>query len=80
MDLTLVKNKLEDGAYKEIAPFERDTKLVFENAILFNGEDSDVGAMAKELLDIFNAGLQEIKGKEVGLVACGFLFLFLFLF
>jgi len=78
MDLTLVKNKLEDGAYKEIAPFERDTKLVFENAILFNGEDSDVGAMAKELLDIFNAGLQEIKGKEVGvtIVGCGFLFLF----
>ena len=63
MDLTLVKNKLEDGAYKDIAPFERDTKLVFENAMLFNGKDSDVGVMAKELLDIFNAGIQETKGK-----------------
>ena len=77
MDLTLVKNKLEDGAYKEIAPFERDTKLVFENAILFNGEDSDVGAMAKELLEIFNTGLQETKGKEVGIGGLWFTFPFL---
>lgn len=53
MDLTLVVRKVEDGAYKDVASFVRDTKLVFENAILFNGEDSDVGDMAKELLDIF---------------------------
>lgn len=53
MDLTLVMNRLGDGAYNDITSFEHDTKLVFENAILFNGVDSDVGAMAKELLDLF---------------------------
>jgi E1A/CREB-binding protein len=64
MDLTLVANKLEDGAYKDMASFERDTKLVFENAILFNGEDSDVGAMAKELLGIFAADVKNaMKGE-----------------
>ena len=65
LDLTLVANKLEDGAYKDMASFELDTKLVFENAILFNGEDSDVGLMAKELLDILAAELNAMKGEEV---------------
>jgi len=65
MDLTLVVNKLEDGAYKDIGSFERDTKLVFENAILFNGADSDVGSMAQGLLDLFAADLKStLKGEE----------------
>ena len=61
MDLNLVKNKLEDGVYKDIASFEKDARLVFENAMLFNGEDSDVGRMAKELLDIFNEDAAKAK-------------------
>ena len=65
LDLTLVANKLEDGAYKDMASFEHDTKLVFENAILFNGEDSDVGLMAKESLDFLAAELNAMKGEEV---------------
>lgn len=65
MDLTLVVNKLGDGAYKDISSFERDTKLVFENAILFNGDDSDVGGMAKELLDIFAVDLKNAMKGEV---------------
>lgn len=67
MDLTLVANKLEDGAYKDVSSFERDTKLVFENAILFNGMDSDVGGMAKELLDIFAKDLKNALKGEVRL-------------
>ena len=61
MDLNLVKNKLQDGVYKDIASFEKDARLVFENAMLFNGEDSDVGRMAKELLDIFNEDAAKAK-------------------
>ena len=63
MDLTLVVNKLEGGVYDDISSFEEDTKLVFENAILFNGSDSDVGVMAQELLNIFAQDL-----KNVGVV------------
>ncbi len=63
MDLTLVANKLENGAYKDMASFELDIKLVFENAILFNGDDSDVGLMAKELLDILAAEINVMKSE-----------------
>lgn len=66
MDLTLVVNKLEGGHYKDIASFASDTKLVFENAILFNGESSDVGAMAKELLDSFARDLKQCHGRCEG--------------
>jgi hypothetical protein len=70
MDLTLVVNKLEDGAYKDVASFEKDTKLVFENAILFNGEDSDVGNMAKALLASFAKDLKNTMKGEVGNWVC----------
>eukprot|EP00984_Skeletonema_dohrnii_P021021 scaffold10395_cov134-Skeletonema_dohrnii-CCMP3373.AAC.5 len=53
MDLDLVTKKLENGVYWDITSFRKDTRLVFENAILYNGKDSDVGMMAKELLEIF---------------------------
>lgn len=64
MDLTLVVNKLKEGAYKDMAGFVRDTKLVFENAIVFNGEDSDVGDMAKELLGIFNEDIGKVQRER----------------
>lgn len=64
MDLALVETKLENGVYKDLDSFERDTKLVFENAILFNGENSDVGGMAKQLLFTFDEDLKAVmKGK-----------------
>lgn len=65
-DLTLVMDKLDDGVYKDVASFERDTKLVFENAILFNGEDSDVGGMAKELLGLFATDLKNALNGRFG--------------
>lgn len=58
MDLNLVMKKLECGSYTDIKSFERDTKLVFTNSILFNGDESDVGCMAKELLDILVVDLK----------------------
>lgn len=65
-DLTLVANKVQDGAYKDVASFERDTKLVFENAIKFNGKDSTVGAMAIELLELFDVDLKNAMKGEYG--------------
>ena len=63
MDLGLVEKKLENGVYKEIESFERDTRLVFENAILFNGNENEIGVWARELLDIFN---DEVKSLQKG--------------
>lgn len=53
MHLDLIKKRLENLLYKEMDAFERDTKLVFENAILYNGEDSEVGEMAQSMIDRF---------------------------
>lgn len=65
MDLDLVTKKLENGVYWDISSFRKDTRLVFENAILYNGKDSDVGMMAVELLDIFDHDFSNIfKGTS----------------
>lgn len=53
MHLLLVKKKLENAVYTDMASFERDVKLVFENAILYNGEDSEVGQLAKTMMSLF---------------------------
>lgn len=63
MHLSLVEQKLENGVYKEIKSVERDIRLVFENAILYNGEDSEVGEMAISMLQLFE---KEMKGLLSG--------------
>merc|ERR1712238_388735 len=63
MDLTLIGKKLESGDYNEIETFGQEIRLVFDNAIVYNGECSDVGAMAKKLLNMFDKAFSEI-GKE----------------
>ena len=64
MDLALVEKKLENGVYKDFDSFERETKLVFQNAILFNGASSDVGEMANSLLELFEEDLKIVmKGR-----------------
>lgn len=66
MDLGLVEKRLENGIYKDMDSFERETKLVFENAILYNGEKSDVGDMAKSLMNQF---VKEYKAVVKGMKA-----------
>jgi hypothetical protein len=46
MHLTLVATKLINNGYIDTESFVRDTKLVFDNAILYNGEESEVGQIA----------------------------------
>ena len=63
-DLTLIGKKLESGDYNEIETFGQEIRLVFDNAIVYNGECSDVGAMAKKLLNMFDKAFSEIgKGQ-----------------
>jgi len=64
MDLSLVKKRLEHGLYKHLSTFESDAKLVFQNCILYNGEDSDVGEMAKGLLRLFEKEYQAVVKGE----------------
>lgn len=60
MHLLLVKKKLENAVYTDMASFERDIKLVFENAVLYNGEESEVGQLARTMMGIFTKEYQKV--------------------
>ena len=66
MHLAKIEEKLEDGAYKDMESFEKDVHLVFDNAIVYNGEESDVGEMASDILKSFErdfAAMQKCKSN-----------------
>lgn len=60
MHLLLVKKKLENAVYTDMASFERDVKLVFENAILYNGEESEVGQLAHTMMGVFEKEYKKV--------------------
>lgn len=60
MHLLLVKKKLENAVYTDMASFERDVKLVFENAILYNGEESEVGQLAHKMMGVFEKEYKKV--------------------
>lgn len=49
MDLGTVKNNLKSGVYLKVEEFMRDVELIFENCILYNGENSPVSLMCKNV-------------------------------
>lgn len=61
MDLNSIVKGLKNGKYNSITSTERDVKLVFENAIKYNGEDSDVGQMAIKYMTCFIDGCNRLK-------------------
>ena len=66
MDLNLIKKQLEVHQYDNFDDVCRDVRLVFENAILYNGEDSDVGDMALKMLDFFKEGYNLLTNPSAG--------------
>ncbi|KAL7567812.1 hypothetical protein ACA910_000563 [Epithemia clementina (nom. ined.)] len=65
MHLALVKKKLESAIYADMELFARDVRLVFENAILYNGESSEVGELAQTMLHKFDGMFRElVQGVE----------------
>ena len=60
MHLSLVKKKLESAIYGDMELFARDVRLVFENAILYNGEASEVGELAQTMLHKFDLLYREV--------------------
>ena len=82
MDLGSVKKRLENSCYKMIHEFAADTQLCFDNAILYNGQESDVSKVAKEMKVLFEKefaklmatiDLEEEQRKRTGdaCVLCG---------
>ncbi|XP_010553403.1 PREDICTED: transcription factor GTE6-like isoform X2 [Tarenaya hassleriana] len=71
MDFSTIKNKMEakDGTgYKHVMQIYADMRLVFENAMKYNAETSEVYSMAKRLLETFEGKwahfLLEVKKEE----------------
>ena len=60
MDLGLVKEMLMRRRYNTIEEVAKDVRLTFNNAILYNGVQSDVGRMAQGMLHFFNQKIEQV--------------------
>ena len=53
MDFGTIKARLQSNYYTKMQEFLHDVQLVFENCILYNGENSQVSIMCKAVRDEF---------------------------
>ncbi|KAJ7750340.1 hypothetical protein B0H16DRAFT_1550372 [Mycena metata] len=60
-DLQTIRNKLNSDKYDNVEAFVADIRLIVDNAITFNGLESDVGALAVGLRDRFQELLSAWK-------------------
>lgn len=68
MDFSTIKNQMEakDGTgYKNVREIYADMRLVFNNAMKYNPEKSDVHVMAKKLLEKFEEKWQLLLPKVI---------------
>eukprot|EP00468_Gymnochlora_sp_CCMP2014_P014486 CAMPEP_0167767374 /NCGR_PEP_ID=MMETSP0110_2-20121227/16014_1 /TAXON_ID=629695 /ORGANISM="Gymnochlora sp., Strain CCMP2014" /LENGTH=487 /DNA_ID=CAMNT_0007655805 /DNA_START=273 /DNA_END=1736 /DNA_ORIENTATION=+ len=61
MDLGTIKSKLLQGVYMDVDEFGADVRLVWSNAIKFNGKTSGVSKMAMELSSYFEERFRKIQ-------------------
>ncbi|KAJ8099297.1 hypothetical protein POJ06DRAFT_256577 [Lipomyces tetrasporus] len=61
MSLDTVKQNVNDGAYSSFDDFEKDMRLIFDNAMIFNEEESQVYNDASHLQRSFEAKLARRK-------------------
>ncbi|XP_066530305.1 bromodomain-containing protein 4 isoform X3 [Hoplias malabaricus] len=53
MDLTSIKEKLDNRQYRDAQEFAADVRLMFSNCYKYNPPDHEVVAMARKLQDVF---------------------------
>ncbi|WFC97360.1 hypothetical protein MYAM1_000070 [Malassezia yamatoensis] len=57
--LTPIQKKLKTGGYADLAAFDADMQLLFQNCFTFNPPDSDVYAMGQKLKDVYESKMQK---------------------
>ncbi|KAG7402109.1 hypothetical protein PHYBOEH_005672 [Phytophthora boehmeriae] len=68
MDLGTIKKTLETGGYEGPGGYEKfaaDIRLVWDNAVLYNGEESEVGRAALALSDVFEQDYERFVAGRV---------------
>ncbi|KAJ4485637.1 hypothetical protein J3R30DRAFT_3440949 [Lentinula aciculospora] len=60
-DLRTIKQKLDADKYETVDAFEADVELMVQNAIKFNGADSEVGLIATEVHDHLKSAVASWK-------------------
>ena len=61
-DLRTIRQKLDADKYDSVESFEADLDLMIDNAITFNGADSEVGQVAMVLRDKYRDLLSSLRG------------------
>jgi bromodomain-containing factor 1 len=64
MDLSTIERKLNANAYDEVSKFADDFNLIVQNCIKFNGADSAIAQMGRNIQASFEKHLLNMPGKE----------------
>ena len=62
-DLRTIRQKLDADKYDTVEAWEADMDLMIENALVFNGADSEVGLIAAQVRDKYKDMLSGVRGN-----------------
>ncbi|KAM4722897.1 bromodomain testis-specific protein [Rhinophrynus dorsalis] len=65
MDLGTIKDKMENGHYKDTQEFASDVRLMFTNCYKYNPPENEVVKMASKLQDVFEVMFAKIPDEPV---------------
>jgi hypothetical protein len=61
MDLSTIQRRLADNAYASVNQWKSDVDLVWSNALLYNGPDSYVAVISRELEKLFQEAFRSYR-------------------
>lgn len=64
MDVSTIKSKLDNKAYKKISEFDDDFNLMFNNCYFYNHPESYVYSMCKELQKVYVSYFKEMEKSK----------------
>ena len=65
-DLRTIRSKLDTDKYDSFEAWEADMELMIDNALLFNGEDSEGGIIAQQFANKYRDMFAALRGGPTG--------------